>query len=228
MTSHPFPPLARWPFYLGDVIAVAAATWVALQGPKPLTFWSTVLVFACVALGAFLGVLPHLSECAARDKEIRLATEPGTESPIRSQARQDWEHEAKELAEIAVLAWKIQKRAEKEPNPPKPILRNAGRIIELLSHFKLEVISYAGQKIDMGSRVEVMEAVEDEEENRVLAEHEPEIQVDGRLVRKAILSVGKGKTPPASASPGDSNTKAKADNPPTQLPQNPPNKDVQL
>ena len=98
----------------------------------------------------------------------------------------------KVLAEIAVLAWKIDKRAQKESSPPKPIIRNATRIIEMLGEHKVEIVSYLGRKIDMGSRVIVQDTVEGVEEDKVVAEYEPEIQVNGKLALKALLSVGKG------------------------------------
>lgn len=105
----------------------------------------------------------------------------------------------KALAEIAVLAWKIDKRAQKEANPSKAIIRNASQIIELLVQQKVEFVSYEGRRVLLGSKVNVMEAIEGVEEDKVIAEHEPEVQVNGRLARKALLSVGKGLkvTPPS-------------------------------
>lgn len=105
----------------------------------------------------------------------------------------------KALAEIAVLAWKIDKRAQKEANPSKAIIRNASQIIELLAQQKVEFVSYEGRRVLLGSKVNVMEAIEGVEEDKVIAEHEPEVQVNGRLARKALLSVGKGLkvTPPS-------------------------------
>ena len=109
----------------------------------------------------------------------------------------------KTLAEIAVLAWKIDKRAQKEASPPKPIIRNAARIIEMLGEHKVEIVSYEGRRVFDGSDVDVLEAVEDVEEDQVVEQHEPEIQLRGKLVRRALLTVGKKKKsasgPPASS-----------------------------
>ena len=119
----------------------------------------------------------------------------------------------KTLAVIALLAWKIDKRAQKEASPPKPIIRNATRIIEMLGEHKVEIVSYLGRKIDMGSRVIVQDTVEGVEEDKVVAEYEPEIQVNGKLALKALLAVGKGianekpmsPEPPASVERTDPN-----------------------
>lgn len=97
------------------------------------------------------------------------------------------------LAEITLLAWRISKRAQKEAGIPRPIVRNADRILETLAEHKVETISYEGRRIDIGSRVEIHEVVEGEEEDRVVAEHSPEIQINAKLVHKASVSVGKGK-----------------------------------
>lgn len=114
-------------------------------------------------------------------------------------------HLEKVLAEIAVLAWKIDKRAQKEPNPPKAILRNATRIIEMLGEQKVELVSYEGRRVFMGSDVDVLDAVENDEEDKVVEQHEPEIQISGRLVRRALLTVGKKRktaaSPPSPPSP---------------------------
>ena len=118
----------------------------------------------------------------------------------------------KTLAEIAVLAWKIDKRAQKEASPPKPIIRNATRIIEMLGEHEVAMVSYEGRRIFDGSDVDVLETVEDVEEDQVVEQHEPEIQIRGKLVRKALLTVGKKKkpspttpassmTPPATSQP---------------------------
>lgn len=118
----------------------------------------------------------------------------------------------KTLAEIAVLAWKIEKRAQKEPNPPKAILRNAARIIEVLGQHKVELVSYEGRRIFMGSDVDVLEAVEDVEEDKVVEQHEPEIQLNGKLVRRALLTVGK-KRKPANTAPTESPTSNQPEKP---------------
>lgn len=103
------------------------------------------------------------------------------------------------LAEITLLAWRISKRAQKEAGIPRPIVRNADRIIEALAEQKVETVSYEGRRIDIGSRVKILDVIEGEEVDRVVVQHEPEIQVNGKLVHKALVSVGKGKgsaTPP--------------------------------
>ena len=176
------------------LFAVATATLLERvgQGHSLGTSLKTVVLVGFV-VGGFLIVWAALQEPPAPSP---LLAAP----PLAPAAPTDGvpPHLEKALAEIAVLAWKINKRAQKEPTPPKPIVRNATRIMEMLGEHKVELVSYEGRKIDMGARVEVQEAVDGEEEDKVLAEHEPEIQVNGKLIRKALVTVGKGKKPAAA------------------------------
>lgn len=138
-----------------------------------------------------------------------------TAPPSSAQANEVPPHLEKVLAEIAVLAWKIDKRAQKEPDLPKAIPRNVARILEILDEQNVEIVSYEGRRIFFGSDVNVLEAVEDAEEDKVVEQHEPEIQFNGKLLRRALLTVGKKRT--AVSAPAASRTEP----PTTNQPANP-------
>ena len=97
-----------------------------------------------------------------------------------------------DLAAIAIHAWKIGKRAERDGNIPRPVGRNAEQILSILERAGVEVISYASRKVDAGAKVQILEAVNGEED-LVIEEHEPEVQVSGVLVHEAVVSIGKGQ-----------------------------------
>jgi len=169
---------------LWGVICLALATIVLLawvwSGNHLGLFW-TLAVLAAAGAGTIL-ILCGVNE--TQDSLLAIQTleaAPTAGIPVHLESM---------VAEIALLAWKVEKRAQKEPNPPKPILRNAGRIIELLRDRGLEIVSYEGRTVDPGARVERMEGVSDADEGRVVAEHEPEIQVNGKLAHRAVLSIG--------------------------------------
>ena len=103
-------------------------------------------------------------------------------------------------ADLAVLAWRILKRAEQDPETHRVILRNAGKILETLERCEVRVVSYLGRRIDVGSNVQILDAVPGEY-NRVLEESEPQVQVRGRLARRAIVTIGAGT--PASTPASD-------------------------
>ena len=179
-------------FNLSTLALLGLSAWVAANCAAPPPHWPKIVLLMAALAVVYLCFLPvwMRDEAAQQTKVAPVTSPPAPVAAPRVEAKE--KNHDQELAEIAVLAWKIHKRAEKEPNPPKPILRNSTRIIELLGQFKVEILSYEGRKINMGSRVEVQEAVEGVEEHKVIAEHEPEIQVGGKLVLKALLTVGKG------------------------------------
>lgn len=61
MSNSPAPKSAKWPFLLGDILLVAAATAIVLQG-RPLGPWQAIAVVAAVALGAWILIQPFLKD----------------------------------------------------------------------------------------------------------------------------------------------------------------------
>ena len=145
-------------------------------------------------------MLPHLQEArlstpvpVPNPSPVNADVPPAPTSPESDDA----------LAEAAVLAWRILKRAEKDPETHKVILRNAGRIVDSLARCGIEIISYQGRKIDVGSNVQILDAIPGEY-NRVLEESDPQVQRHGQLVRRAMVTIGNGKTPEAPVTPATS------------------------
>jgi molecular chaperone GrpE (heat shock protein) len=63
------PRLGKVPFYLGDVLLVAAGAYVAFTA-RPMTAWHAAACVAALAIGAWLAILPHLREYAAAVKAM--------------------------------------------------------------------------------------------------------------------------------------------------------------
>ena len=68
MSEHTAPKLNKAPFFLGDAMLLAVAVWFVLRPGPPLDALHNGIVAACVALGAWLGALPFLTEFRAAVK----------------------------------------------------------------------------------------------------------------------------------------------------------------
>jgi len=56
------PPLAKWPFFLGDAVLLGMAIFITYQCKLPLGHWELCFVVLCVAGGMLLGIAPFLLE----------------------------------------------------------------------------------------------------------------------------------------------------------------------
>lgn len=63
MSQRTAPRLAKWPFFVADVLLFALAAWIVYQGP--LSTWPLVGLVTCAAIGAWLCVTPFLKQYEA-------------------------------------------------------------------------------------------------------------------------------------------------------------------
>ena len=56
------PQIARWPFFLGDLLLLGLACAVAIRSPNPVGQWEILVYLGCVAVGAALCVWPFVLE----------------------------------------------------------------------------------------------------------------------------------------------------------------------
>lgn len=192
-------PWPKWPFYLANALVAALIALALLRPHGRFDFCDIALVVVGFGVAALLSLLPHLVEAhwLGKQSDAVLPSPAPDEPPSPSTAADPGEA----LAEIAVLAWRIKKRAELEPETQRVILRNAGKILDALSGAGVQVVSYLGRKLDVGSNVEILDAVAGEY-NRVIEESDPQVQIHGRLARRAIVTVGNGETA-AAAKPNE-------------------------
>ena len=65
MSQSTAPRLAKWPFFLVDLVLLGVAAWIVSQGAKPLSMWPLICVLACTAIGAWVCVTPFLKQYQA-------------------------------------------------------------------------------------------------------------------------------------------------------------------
>jgi molecular chaperone GrpE (heat shock protein) len=62
MLEHTGPRLAKWPFFVADVVLLAIAAGIVSQAAKPLSAGPLIAVVVCAAIGAWACVTPFLKQ----------------------------------------------------------------------------------------------------------------------------------------------------------------------
>lgn len=62
MSQRTGPRLAKWPFFVADVVLLGAAAWIVFKSGQPLSPWALVSVAAYTAIGAWVCVTPFLKQ----------------------------------------------------------------------------------------------------------------------------------------------------------------------
>jgi len=131
MTQCVAPRLAKWPFFVADVLLLAAAAWIVYHGP--LSGWPLLGVVACVATGAWICVVPFLKQYEAdlRFAEAeKLATTIEQMSNLRSFTNQ---------ISFATAQWQnIQENSAKTVSAAKQIADGIAADAKAFSEFMLK------------------------------------------------------------------------------------------
>ena len=111
MHDESAPKLAKWPFYVGDILLLGLASYIGICGTStrgPLELWPTVILACCVAGGAILSILPHLLEY----RVISRLAEVGALTPATTYV-QNLESVAARIAEATGRWQNVQEGADK-------------------------------------------------------------------------------------------------------------------
>ncbi len=74
MSERIEPKLAKWPFFLGDALLLAAAGYLCSQVSRPMQPWEIGAISLCLAAGAFLGAWPFVVEYRGLVKILEAGT----------------------------------------------------------------------------------------------------------------------------------------------------------
>jgi molecular chaperone GrpE (heat shock protein) len=100
MTNQTVPKLAKWPFVAGDIALLVTAAAIVQLSHRSLDLWQDAIMAGCVALGAWMAIIPFLVE-------HRAATRAGENSELADSIRQIQKIEAV-AADIAAATSKWQ------------------------------------------------------------------------------------------------------------------------
>lgn len=115
--------ISKSPFFVGDLLLLVIAYFIAGQSRFPAQLWQMLLMFLCVAVGAALGVFPFILEyrLAAKLAEAQeLTTVVGQIQQLQSvatqisQATSQWQGVQGEAEKIGTVARGLVERMETE------------------------------------------------------------------------------------------------------------------
>lgn len=74
MQDFTAPRLAKWPFFLGNILLLALAWFVYHQSKLPMGGWQILACVVCVSLGTVLSIWPFVLEYRSAEKLLETAT----------------------------------------------------------------------------------------------------------------------------------------------------------
>ena len=125
MTEPKIPKLSKWPFFLADFVLVGAAAWIVYLRPYPIGEGSILIMAALTTMGAWLSIIPFLTQNRAAIKvaeagalttvveqinELRTLTNQISFATAQWQVAQD--HAADTVKAAHGIAERITKEAE--------------------------------------------------------------------------------------------------------------------
>ncbi|MBU6399182.1 MAG: nucleotide exchange factor GrpE [Verrucomicrobia bacterium] len=146
MSERSVPRLAKWPFFLGDLLMLACAGGTVGLTARPAGVWPLVVCAACVGIGAWLAVTPFLWEYRAALKLAEadgLATTVGQIREITAVARQiehatgHWQSALDASAKTVGAAGEIADRMTAEAKSFAEFMKKANDSEK--AHLRLEV-----------------------------------------------------------------------------------------
>lgn len=75
--------LPHWPFWVADGVLLAAAVFVWLSAPRPMSVGSMVLAALLILVGAGLAVVPWLMKSVPRKAAVQTKNSTGEVSPLQ-------------------------------------------------------------------------------------------------------------------------------------------------
>jgi molecular chaperone GrpE (heat shock protein) len=129
MKDRRAPTLAKWPFYLADVVLLVLAIWLLKHYPHPLPIWPAILMVGCVAGAALLAVMPYRMEY---ETAVRFAEADGLTSTVS------------EIGKVQALAEQIRAATGQWQGVQEHSARTIAAAKEIGDRMAAEAQSFAG------------------------------------------------------------------------------------
>lgn len=129
MKDRRAPSLAKWPFYLADIVLLGLAIWILKHYPHPLPIWPAVLMVGCVAGAALLAVMPYRMEY---ETAVRFAESDGLTNAVN------------EIGKVQTLAEQIRAATGQWQGVQEHSAKTVAAAKEISERMAAEAQSFAG------------------------------------------------------------------------------------
>jgi molecular chaperone GrpE (heat shock protein) len=124
------PRLAKWPFFLGNVLLLALAWFICRHAKSPLGPWEVLACLGCVGLGAFFSIWPYVLEYRSAAQLV----ETGALTNVVSQV-QNLEQLATQIGSATAQWQTVQESADKTARSAKDIAQGMANEVKAFSEF---------------------------------------------------------------------------------------------
>lgn len=175
------PPVAHWPFRLGDIVLLAMACFAILYGGTPLPTANIVLAVVCAIIGVGLFVAPYLMEYEAK---LKTTVQPSRELS---------DAQAKRLAHVVDQLSNVISRSQSTEEQAGIALGNLEELSDKLAAQIEELSQAIAREKDSNEK--------DPNEEILALLHERERQIEGLAtklssIEKALVELAKREAPP--------------------------------
>jgi len=124
------PQLAKWPFFLGNVLLLALAWFISHHAKLPLGPWEALACVGCVGLGGFFSIWPYVLEYRSAAKLV----ETGALTSVVTQV-QNLGQLAAQIGNATAQWQTVQESADKTARSAKDIAQGMSSEVKAFSEF---------------------------------------------------------------------------------------------
>ena len=147
------PKISKWPFFLGDVLLLGLAGFISFKSETPMGHWELAACVICVAVGAWIAVIPFLKQYQA---ELKLAESDNLVSAVAQ--IKNLEQLAAQIG-YATSQWQtIREAADKTSAAAKDIAQGMAAEVKSFNDFIQQ--SNEGEKATLRLEVEKLRRAE--------------------------------------------------------------------
>jgi len=123
------PRLAKWPFFLGNILLLALA-WFICHHSRPFGGWEVLACVACVAIGGYFSIWPFLLEYRSAAQLVETGALTGVVAQV-----QNIEQLAAQISGATAQWQSVHEAADKTGRQAKEIAEGMANEVKLFNQF---------------------------------------------------------------------------------------------